>query len=167
MKKYVILALITIIFSMSAGAQLIYDKPGVWSSSLGIMMGDSIRPGIGYDLIKDFEPRFYLGSWKMRNDFRPGKLYPSLVMYPLKFEGTLEYKNGFSYLRTQDKLITLLLPKISSASDTPRGEGVKAEVWGYFLASPLYQLHVDHMNIDGKATFEKTLMSPFDRFPLF
>lgn len=77
-----------------------------------------------------------------------------------KWEGTLEFHHGLYFMRINDQLFYLILPKKEGLTiDTVSGKGPKVEVWGYRYLSPTNQIIVQYMMIDGKATFDYTPMT--------
>lgn len=118
-------------------------------------------------------PNWNIPFGPVRNSIHHGQgpMRETISLYPrsFKFEGTIEYKNGYTYLRSNEAVILLILPKKEELTlDTPEGKGVKAEVWGYFLPTPRYALIVHVMYIDGgMPIWEPTLLTLIDKFPLY
>ena len=122
-----------------------------------------------------FAQSYYIPNWNQ--PFRTihqrgqGPLKETISIYPtsFKFEGTIEYKDGYTYLRSNKAVILLILPKKEGLTlDTQEGKGVKAEVWGYLLPTPRYAMIVHVMYIDGGLPiWEPTLLTLIDKFPLY
>lgn len=89
----------------------------------------------------------------------PGKdlgfVYPIL---PANFSGVMELKDGYTYLRSGDRLYKLTLPKIEGlVLDTAPGTGtVKMDVLGYIIPKPplaVLDIYVVDLWVDGRKAF--------------
>jgi len=150
MKKYIFMFFL-VILTITACAQS-YHEPN-WNSS--------------YSPIGNSSYGF------MRNNTLQGgsSMRETMSIYPrsFRFEGTIEYKNGYTYLRVNEAVMLLIIPKKEGLTlDTQEGKGVKAEVWGYLLPTPRYALIVHVMYIDGGLPiWEPTILTLIDKFPLY
>jgi len=74
-------------------------------------------------------------------------LYPTIQ--PSHYSGVLEYRDGYTRVRIDDRSYQLLLPKkdglvLDVVTTT------KVDVYGWLLASPKLQIVVDKMYVDGR-----------------
>ena len=102
----------------------------------------------------------YKGDFKV---YPKDPLFVDSLMFQapiFKWEGTLEFHHGLYFMRIEDQLFYLILPKKEGLTiDSVAGKGPKVEVWGYRYLSPANQIIVQYMMIDGKSTFDFTPMT--------
>lgn len=74
---------------------------------------------------------------------------------PSNFSGTMEIKDGYTFIRTEDRLYQLMIPKREGLIfDTVAGEGnIKLDVLGYVMLTPFNQIYVLELKIDGVDQF--------------
>ena len=106
-----------------------------------------------------FAQPFYGPGYGTFPDSKNAIFSSSLALGPItyKWEGTLEYHDGLSFIVVGKETFYLIVPKKAGlVLNTKPGEGKKAEVWGYRYLSPINQLVVEYMTVDGKPVFDRT-----------